>query len=156
MHEAKSSLFQKIDACMTQNHYFSRKVHGFSSLHPYRRSAISISNSLDKTTTPCLILGRGVDFWSPNGRIFKCMQRNHNFFKELTNTYRKSMTPIKDSRSDPLILSTKRALHFWSSIGMLISDAPQAEWLNVCIEIITFSEIECMYHAKAILFLKNP
>ena len=48
-----------------------------------------------------------------------------NLFKELTNTYRKSMTPIKDSRSDPLILSTKRPLHFWSLIGMSISDAPQ-------------------------------
>ena len=64
-----------------------------------------------------------------------------NLFKELTNTYRKSMTSIKDSRSDPLILSTKRPLHFWSLIGMSISEAPKATFSNVCSEIVTFSEI---------------
>ena len=131
--------FFLINECIRQNQYFSMKIHGFSSLHPYRGSAIWPSNSLDKTATPCLILDRGVDFWSPNGRIFECMQRNHNFFKELTNAYKKSMTPIEDSWSDPQILSTKRPLHFWSSIGVSISEAPKTEFSNACSEITTFS-----------------
>ena len=144
MYAAKSQLFQRINECLQEID------------DPYRGFAIWPSNSLDKTATPCLILDRGVDFWSPNGRIFKCMQRNHNFFKELTNAYKKSMTPIQDSWSDPQILWTKRPLHFWSLIGVSISEAPKVKFLNVCNEIITFSEIWHMYHAKSILFFENP
>ena len=134
---SKSWIFE----CMQRNCYFfqnltnvSRKINTF----PWKSmdsqactpiedpgSAIWPSNSLDKTATPFRILDRGVDFWSPNGRIFECMQRNHNFFKELTNAYKKSMTPIQDSWSDPQILSTKRPLHFWSLIGVSISEAPK-------------------------------
>ena len=155
MSAAKSLLFQKIDKCITQNHYFSMKIHGFSSLHPYRRSAIWPSNSLDKPATPCLIFDRGVDFWRPNARIFKCMQRNQIFFTELTNAYRKSTTPIKDPRSDPWILSTKQPLHFWSSIGVSIPGPPKANLSNVCSEIVIFSESWRMYYAKSLLFYEN-
>ena len=140
MYAAKSSLFPKNNEFIKQNHYFSMKIHGFSNLHPYQGFAIWPWNSLDKRTTPCLILDRGVDFWSPNGRIFKCMQRNQIFFRELTNAYRKSMTPIEDARSDPLILSTKQPLHFWSSIGVSNSE-PQK---------VSFR----MYAAKSLLFQK--
>ena len=156
MYAAKSSLFLKFNECITQNHYFYMKIHGFSSLHPYRESAIWFSNSLDKTGTSFLILDRGVDFWSPNDRIFECLQRNHNFFTELTKAYMKSMTPIEDSRPDSWILSTKQPLHFWSSIGVSISEAPKAEFLNVCSEIITFPENWQMYYTKSILFFGNP
>ena len=34
MSAAKSSLFQKIDECMTQNHYFSIKIHRFPIFGP--------------------------------------------------------------------------------------------------------------------------
>ena len=77
--------FFLIDECITQNQYFSMKIHGFSSLHPYRGSAIWPSNSLDKTATPFLILDRGVEFWASKSNIFECMQRNRNFFRKLTN-----------------------------------------------------------------------
>ena len=148
--------FRMYAASIMQNHYFSLKIHRFASFHHYRGSAIWPSNSLNKTTIPCLILDRGVDFWSPNDRIFECMQRNHNFFKELTNAYRKSTTPIKDSRSDPQILSTKRPRHFASSIGVSISEAPKAKFSNVCSEIVTFSEIWRMYQAKSLFCYENP
>ena len=119
---------------------------------PYRGSAIWPSNSLDKTATPFLILDRGVEFWGSKGRIFQCMQRNRHFFKKLTNVSHKihtflwksidsrAGTPIKDLRSDLRILSTKQPLHFWSSIGISISEPPKAEFLNVCNEITTFLE----------------
>ena len=68
----------------------------------------------------------------------------------------KSTTPIEDTRSDPQILSTKRPLHFWSSIGVSNSEAPKAEFSNVCSEILTFSENWRMYHAKSLLFFENP
>ena len=66
------------------------------------------------------------------------------------------MTPIEDSRSDPQILSTKRPLHFWSSIGVSISEAPKAEFSNVCSEIVTFSENWRVYLTKSLLFFENP
>ena len=168
MYAAKSSLFLKFDECIKQNHYFSVTLHGFSSLHPHPGSVIWCSNSHDETAAPCLILDRGVDFWSPNGRIFKCMQRNRHFFTKLTNISRKistclwkSMdspagTPIEDPRSDPRILSTNWPLHFWSLIGVSNSEVPKIEFFNVCSEIVPFLEHWRKYHAKSTLFHENP
>ena len=42
---------KKINVCITQNQYFSIKIHGFSSWHPYRGSAISPSNSRIRDVT---------------------------------------------------------------------------------------------------------
>ena len=151
MYPAKSSLFQKIDECIKQNHDFSMKIHRFSSVHPHWRFVIWCSNSLDETATQLRILDRGVDFLCPESRIFECMQRNHNFFIELTNAYKKSMTPIEDSRSDPQIPLTKRPLHFGSVTGVSVSEASQAKFSNVCSEIITFSKNDELH--KSITFL---
>ena len=129
-----------------QNQYFSLKIHWFSSYHPYGGFVIWYSNSLDETATPLRILDRGVDFWSSKSRVFECMQRNNNFFKELTNVYRKSMTPIEDWRSEPRILSTKLPLNFASAIGVSIFKAPKTEFINVCSEIVTCFGIQWMYH----------
>ena len=128
------------------------KIHRFSSLRLHRGSAIWCSNSLDKTAIPFLIFDRGVEFWPSKSRIFECMQRNRHFFGKLTNVSCKittflwksmdsqACTPIEDPRSDPQILLTKQPLHVWSSIGVSISEAPTAEFSNVCSEITTFSE----------------
>ena len=105
--------------------------------------------------TPRLILDRRVGFWSPNGWIFQCMQRNHNFVTDLTNADKKSMTPIKESWSYPQILLTKQPLHLWSLIGVSISAAPKPKFFNVCNEIIIFSKSWCMYYAKSLLFCAN-
>ena len=80
------------------------------------------------------------------------MQRNRNFFRESSNAHRKSMSPVDDSRSHPRILSTKRPLHFGSSIEAWIFEAPNVRFLSVCNEIITFSWIRRMYLIKSILF----
>ena len=151
-----------------QNQYFSLKINGFSSLHPYQGSAIWRSNSLDKTATPFLILDRRLDFWSSKSWIFWYMQRNPHFLRKLTNVSRKittflwksidsqASTPIEDPRSDLRILSTKQPLHFRSSIGVSIPGPPKAKFLSLWSEIVTFSESWRVYHAKSLLFHENP
>lgn len=99
-----------------------------------------------RTATPLRILDRGVDCWSSKSRVFECMQRNNNLIKELTNVYRKSMTPIEDWRSEPWILPTKLPLNFASAIGASIFKAPKIELKNVCSEIVTCFGIQWMYH----------
>ena len=137
--------------------------------HPQIRGyAMWPSNSFDETATAFRILDRGVEFWGPKTKIFECMQRNRHFFWNLTNVSNKiitflwqsidsqACTPIQDPWSDVRILSTKRPLHVWSSIGVSISEAPMAEFSNVCSEIVTFSDNWQMYYAKSLLFYKNP
>ena len=151
MYAVKSQFFQKINECITQNQYFSLKIHGFSSYH-LGWFVIWYSNSVDEMTTPFLILDRGVELWGSKSRIFECMQWNHHFFRKLIHVLCKIITfsknhlilklapHIEDPRSDPRILSTRRPLHYASSIGVSISEAPKSEFSNVCSEIITFSE----------------
>ena len=151
-----------------QNHYFSLKIHRFSTYHPYAGFVVWCSNSLDETATPLCILDRGVDFWGPKSKIFECMQRNRHSFWNLTNVSSKiitflwqsidsqACTRIQDPWSDVRILLTKRPLHVWSSIGVSISEAPMAEFSKVCSEIVTFSDNWGIYPAKSLLFYKNP
>ena len=128
MYAAKSQLFQRINECLQEIN------------DPYPGFMIGPSNSLDKTATSFLILDRGVDFWGPKSKIFVCMQRNHYFFRKLTNVSNKIFTfqwksmdsqagtPIEDPRSDPQILLTKQPLHYTFSIGVSISEAAKAKF----------------------------
>ena len=133
-----------------QNLYFSWKIMDYQACTPIKDPSWPL-NSLDEMATPLRIFDRGVDFWYPKSIIFGCMQRNRNFFQESSNAHRKSMSPVDDSQSHPRILSTKRPLHFGSSIRAWIFEAPNVRFLSVCNEIITFSWIRRMYLRKTIL-----
>ena len=76
---------------------------------PYRGLAIWPSNCFDETTTPCLILDRGVEFWHTKIKIVEYMQRNHYLFKKIFNVSCK----ITASHWNPWIL--KLAVAIWPS-----------------------------------------
>ena len=73
---------------------------------------------------------------APKSRFLNVCSEIITFY--LKSIHSQACTPINDSESNPRILSMKQPLHFWSSIGVSISEAPKPDFLNVCSEIITF------------------
>ena len=140
MYAAKSLFFQRINECLQEID------------DPYRRSAIWPSNSLDKTATPFLILDRGVDFWGPKSRIFKCMQRNRHFFRKLTSVSHKIITFLWKSIDSDACTPRVRdlTLEFPRGNHPSISD-PREGWRFLKPQMQNFR----MYAAKTELFHWN-
>ena len=118
---------------------------------PYRASVMWLSFSADRTAIPCLILNEGLKpqkhhFWmyAAKSLLFQkidkyIMQNQYLSFTRYPLSF-KFAPHIKDSQSEPCMLSRKRPLHYASLIGVSIAEASKPEFSNVCKEIQTFSK----------------
>ena len=118
MYAAKSSFFQKFDECITQKHYFSLQIHGFSSWHPYRGSEMEWLFCLENSWVRSRIFDRGRRFPVRIRQFFKKMTISLHTFENFVVRVSEIDTPIKDQTWSGCFVERIQGPDRGSSIGV--------------------------------------